>query len=65
MDFVVELPESVGFDMVMIVVSSVSKRICFILTYTIVTIENTTQIFLHYIWKLHDLSMYILFNIEL
>ena len=47
-DFVIELPESIEFDIVIIVVNSVSKRAHFISTHTIVTIENATRLFLHY-----------------
>jgi len=48
-DFIVELLEPTGFDMVMMVVDSVSKKTYFIPTYTIVIAEDTTRLFLHYI----------------
>jgi len=54
-DFVVELPESSGHDAIITVVDSVSKRVHFILTHTMVTVEGAAQLFLHYVWKLHGL----------
>ena len=52
-DFVIELPESASCNAVIIVVDSVSKRTYFILTYTIVTVEEAAWLFLYYVWKLH------------
>jgi len=43
-------------DVVITVVDSVSKRIYFILTHTIVTIEGVARLFLYHVWKLHKLS---------
>jgi len=54
-DFVVELPLSSGYDAVMTVVDSVSKRAHFILTHTTVTAEGAARLFLHQVWKLHGL----------
>jgi len=54
-DFVVELPESFRHDAVMTVVDSVSKRVHFILTHTMVTAEGVAKLFLHHVWKLHGL----------
>jgi len=54
-DFMVELPESSGHDAVMTVVDSVSKRVHFVPTYTMVTAEGAARLFLHHIWKLHSL----------
>jgi len=56
-DFVVELPLSSGYDAVMTVVDSVSKRAHFISTYTMVTAEGAARIFLYQVWKLHGLPM--------
>jgi len=54
-DFVVELPESFGYDAVMTVVDSISKRVHFVLTHTTVTAEGAARLFLHHVWKLHGL----------
>ena len=55
MKFVVELSKSVKFNTVIMVIYSILKRMYFILTYIIVTIESTVRLFLHYVWKLHSL----------
>src|ERR1700742_3336994 len=54
-DFVVELPTSSGYDAVMTVVESVSKRAHFIPTHTTVTAEGAARLFLHNVWKHHGL----------
>jgi len=54
-DFVVELPLSSGYDAVMTVVDSVSKRAHFIPTHMTVTAEGAARLFLHQVWKLHGL----------
>ena len=51
----VELPESSGYDAVMTVVDSVSKRVYFIPTHTTVTAEGAARLFFHHVWKLHGL----------
>ena len=55
MDFVVELPPSSRHNVVMTVVDSVLKRVHFILTHTMVTVEGAARLFLHQVWKLHGL----------
>jgi len=54
-DFVVELPESSGHDAVITVMDAVSKRVHFIPTHTMVTVEEAARLFLHHVWKLHGL----------
>jgi len=54
-DFMVELPESSRHDAVMTVMDSVSKRVHFVPTHTMVTAEGAARLFLHYVWKLHSL----------
>jgi len=54
-DFVVELPESSRYDAVMTVVDSISKRVHFIPTHIMVTVEGAARLFLHHVWKLHGL----------
>jgi len=39
----------------MTVVDSVSKRVHFVLTHTMVTVEEAARLFLYHIWKLHSL----------
>ncbi|KAF4569440.1 hypothetical protein EYR36_009231 [Pleurotus pulmonarius] len=54
-DFIVELPESDGFDAVMNVVDSVSKRAHFIPTHTTVSALGSANLYLQNVWKLHGL----------
>jgi len=48
-DFVVELPESSGHDIVMTVVDSISKRIHFVPTHIMITAEGAARLFLHHV----------------
>ena len=48
-DFVVELLESSRHDAVMTVMDSVSKRVHFVPTHTMVTAEEAARLFLYYI----------------
>jgi len=48
-NFVVELPRSKGYDIVMIVADLVFKRVHFILTHTMVTVEGIARLFLYYV----------------
>ena len=52
-NFITELPDLHGFDAIMVVVDSVSKRGHFIPTHTTVTALGATQLYLQHIWKLH------------
>ena len=54
-DFIVELPDSHGFDATMVVVDSVSKRSHFIPTHTTVTALGSARLYLQNVWKLHGL----------
>lgn len=47
-NFVIELPESAGFKIVMTVVNSVFKTAYFISTHTIVGIREVARLFLHH-----------------
>jgi len=53
--FIVELPDSHGYDAVMNVVDSVGKRAHFIPTNTTITALGAARLFLHNVWKLHGL----------
>ena len=48
--------------MIIIVIDSILLRFYFILTYIIFIVENATRLFLHHVWKLHSLSIYIVLN---
>ena len=54
-NFIVELPESHGYDVIMNVVDSVSKVSHFILTHTMITALGAAHMFLAHVWKLHRL----------
>jgi hypothetical protein len=44
-DFIVELPESLGYDTIMCVIDSLTKRAHFILTHTTINAEGTALLF--------------------
>ena len=54
-DFISELPESGGYDSIMVVVDSVGKRAHFIETVTTVTAAGAANMYLRNVWKLHGL----------
>jgi len=61
-NFIIELPESAGFNVVMTVVDLVSKRAHFIPIQTMATIEGTVRLILYYVWKLYGLLNYIVLD---
>src|SRR6201996_4867352 len=54
-DFIVELPESAGYDSIMVAVDSVTKQAHFIPTVTTLSAAGTAQLFLQHVWKHHGL----------
>jgi hypothetical protein len=52
-DFIVELPESHGYDVIMNVINSVTKHAHFIPTHTTITAEGAAQLYLQDVWKHH------------
>jgi hypothetical protein len=52
-DFIVELPESHGYNTIMNVVDSITKRAHFIPTHTTINAERATHLFLEEAWKHH------------
>jgi transposase InsO family protein len=52
-DFIVELPQSHGYDAIMCVVDSLTKRAHFIPTHTTLNARGTTLLFLKEVWKHH------------
>ena len=61
-DFIVELPESDGYNMIMNVVDSISKVSHFILTHTTITALGAACLFLMHIWTLHRLLKQVISN---
>jgi hypothetical protein len=52
-DFIVELPESHGYDAIMNVVNSVTKCVHFIPTHTTITAKGAAHLYLREVWKHH------------
>ena len=46
-DFIVELPELLGYNAVITIVDSIFKRTYFIPIYTTITVEDATRLFLY------------------
>jgi transposase InsO family protein len=59
-DFVVELPDSHGYDAIMNVVDFTGKRAHFVPTHTTVTAEGAARIYLKEVWKHHGLPKEVL-----
>jgi len=55
MDFILELPESGGYNSIMVAVDSAGKRSHFVKTVTTVTTAGAANLYLQNIWKLHGL----------
>jgi len=61
-DFISELPESHGYDAIMVVVNSTGKRGHFIPTHTTATALGSARLYLQHVWKLHRLLLSVLSN---
>jgi transposase InsO family protein len=61
-DFIVELPKSHGYDTIMNVVDSVTKRAHFIPTYTTIMAKGTARLYLREVWKHHETPRVVLSN---
>jgi transposase InsO family protein len=57
-DFIIELPDSHGFDAAMVVVDSVTKCGHFVPTHTTVTALGSARLYLQHVWKLHGLPRF-------
>jgi len=54
-DFISELPESGGYNAIMVAVDSVGKRSHFVETVTTVTAAGAANLYVRNVWKLHGL----------
>jgi transposase-like protein len=58
--FVVELPESHGYDAIMNVIDSVTKHVHFIPMHTTINAKGTARLFLKEVWKHHGMPQVVL-----
>ena len=54
-NFIIELPESSGHDLVMVLVDSVTKRAHFVSTLTMIMVAGTARLFVQHVWRHHGL----------
>ena len=64
-DFITELPPAHGFDAVMVVVDSTTKRPHFLPTHTLVTAEGAANLYYKNIWKLIGIGIYKLYALRM
>ena len=58
-DFIVELPQSDGYDTIMVVVDSLTKRVHFLPVNTTITAIGSARQFHNHVWKLNRLPTHI------
>jgi len=61
-DFILELPESGGYDSVMVAINSIGKCSHFVETVTTVTTAGAANLYLWNVWKLHGLLWKVVSN---
>ena len=54
-DLITELPQSHGYDSILVAVDCLSKRACFIATTSDITLLGVARLFWDGVWKLHRL----------
>jgi hypothetical protein len=59
-DFIVELPESHGYDTIMNVINSVTKHVHFIPMHTTITAKGAAHLYLREVWKHHGMPQVVL-----
>lgn len=57
MDFIDQLPESKGFDSILVVVDRLTKMAIFIPTYTTINSEQLAVLFIHHVFSKHGLPI--------
>jgi transposase InsO family protein len=61
-DFIVKLPESHGYDTIMNVIDSVTKRMHFIPMHTTITAKDATHLYLREVWEHHGMLRVVLLD---
>jgi hypothetical protein len=61
-DFIVELPQVHGYNLIMVVVDSVTKQVHFIPTHTMINTEGAVRLYLKEVWKHHRLPQVVLLD---
>ena len=55
-NFIVELPDSDGYNTIMVVVDTAGKHVHFIETHTTIMALGAAQLYLNHIWQHHSLQ---------